>query len=83
MKTVTRYTTIKGKRTALNATSPKQVCEECGKPISPIFKGGRSADTWFWLECSGCERVMCEACVDVVDDLATGISCASRQCAVG
>ena len=60
----------------------KQVCEECGKAVEPIFKGDpKSAETWFWPECDTCMSIVCSECSDLdeVTGLWTCITCLTQQ----
>ena len=50
--------------------SPKQRCsnDDCREPLKPIFKSGRTAETWFWHECDECSEPYCDGCAETDED---------------
>ena len=54
-----------------------QVCDECSKPVKPIFiDTPNDPDTWFWRECDHCFKIACEDCSDSDHDgIVTCITC--------
>ena len=43
----------------------RQKCNECGKPIKPLFQPTRNPEDWLGLDCHTCLSRFCENCCDV------------------